>query len=108
MRGLETSAQARLDTGLAIEFGAAWNHSELVREATFFWADGTPIDFATLRTRPADALESCRTAWSPLAGAPPFQGNVASPPGLDLGGYEAFAQVGVVHQAHSNSRPWIG
>ncbi len=51
VRGIETSVVARVTTGLTIEAGAAWNHSELVKQATFLWTDGIPIDFSTLQTR---------------------------------------------------------
>ena len=60
MRGVETSAVARVTTGLTLEAGAAWNHSELVKEATFLWADGTPIDFSSLQPRTDSAFESGR------------------------------------------------
>jgi outer membrane receptor protein involved in Fe transport len=50
VRGVETSGVARITTGLTLSAGAAWNHSELVKPATFLWADGTPIDFGVLRT----------------------------------------------------------
>ena len=51
VRGIETSGVARVTTGLTIEAGAAWNHSELVKQASFLWRDGTPIDFSALRSR---------------------------------------------------------
>ena len=102
VRGLESSGEARIGSGLTLDFGVAWNHSELVKEAPFLWADGTPIDFSTLKdasgrtlTNPAGVL------GSPLAGSPPFQGNVRIRYELDLNGYSAFAQLGAVHQSHS-------
>src|ERR1700688_2169545 len=49
VRGIETSGVARVTSGLTIEAGAAWNHSELIKQATFLWQDGTPIDFSTLQ-----------------------------------------------------------
>ena len=38
---------------------------------------------------------------SPLAGAPPFQGNIRARYEIPFNGYHAFAQVGAVHQLHS-------
>jgi iron complex outermembrane receptor protein len=96
VRGVETSGAARLTTGLIIEAGAAWNHSKLVKQATLLWADGTPIDFGALTIpNPSGALDS------PLAGAPPFQVNVRARYEYSFDGYDAFAQIGAVHQSHS-------
>ncbi len=103
VRGVETSGVARVTTGLTIEAGAAWNHSELVKQAPFLWRDGTPIDFSSLPalsggqklSNPGGAL------GSPLAGAPPFQGNIRARYEIPFNGYHAFAQVGAVHQLHS-------
>jgi outer membrane receptor protein involved in Fe transport len=96
VRGVETSGVARITTGLTIEAGAAWNHSELLKQATFRWVDGTPIDFSALQLpNPGGAL------GSPLAGAPPFQGNIRARYELSFNGYEGFAQIDAVHQSHS-------
>ncbi len=69
VRGLETAVVARFDAGLTVDCGFAWNHSELVKEATFYWLDGTAINFNALGSagklpNPAGALGSS------LAGAP--------------------------------------
>ena len=104
VRGFETSGSATLVTGLTVEFGAAWNHSALVKQPTFYWADGTPINFSSLQnfaqgpvTNPVGALGST------LAGAPPFQGDIRWRYEVPLDGYNAFAQVSAVHQAQSVS-----
>jgi iron complex outermembrane receptor protein len=96
VRGVETSGVARVTTGLTIEAGAAWNHSELVREETFLWQDGTPVDFSALHIpNPGGVL------GSPLAGAPPFQGNIRARYEFAINGYAPFAQIDAVHQSHS-------
>ena len=96
VRGVETSGVARVTTGLTLEAGAAWNHSELVKEATLLWQDGTPIDFSALHVpNPGGAL------GSPLAGAPPFQGNIRARYEFAFNGYAPFAQIDAVHQSHS-------
>jgi iron complex outermembrane recepter protein len=96
VRGVETSSVARVTTGLTIEAGAAWNHSELVKQASFLWRDGTPIDFNSLPlSNPGGAL------GSPLAGAPSFQGNIRGRYEVPFNGYNAFAQIDAIHQSHS-------
>jgi iron complex outermembrane recepter protein len=104
VRGVETSGVARVATGLTIEAGAAWNHSALIRQAALLWRDGTPIDFSVLRdsqnlliANPSGALGST------LAGAPPLQLNIRARYEFAWNVYEAFAQIGAVHQAHSLS-----
>jgi iron complex outermembrane recepter protein len=96
VRGVETSGVARVTTGLSLAAGAAWNHSELVKEETLLWQDGTPIDFSALHLpNPGGAL------GSPLAGAPPFQGNIRARYEFAFNGYAPFAQIDAVHQSHS-------
>jgi iron complex outermembrane receptor protein len=102
VRGIETSGVARVATGLTIEAGAAWNHSELVKQATLLWLDGTPINFSALQTSSGEKLSNPGGALgSPLAGAPPFQGNVRARYEFALNSYDAFAQIDAVHQSHS-------
>jgi iron complex outermembrane receptor protein len=102
VRGVETSGVARVATGLTIEVGAAWIHSELVKQATFRWRDGTPIDFTSLHTSTGKSASNPDGALgTPLAGAPPFQGNVRVRYEFAFNDYEAFAQISAVHQTHS-------
>ena len=96
VRGVETSAVARVTTGLTLQAGAAWNHSELVKEAMLLWQDGTPIDFSALHVpNPGGAL------GSPLAGAPPLQGNIRARYEFAFNSYAPFAQIDAVYQSHS-------
>jgi len=102
VRGIESSGVAHVTTGLSIEAGAAWNHSELVKEATFLWADGFPINFGTLQTAGGRKVSNPGAVLgSPLAGAPPFQGSIRARYEFAFNGYNAFAQVGAAHQSHS-------
>jgi iron complex outermembrane recepter protein len=102
VRGFETSAVARPVTGLSVELGAAWNHSALVRQGTFYWFDGTPIDFGTLYNANGTKYPNpSGPLGSPLAGAPPFQGNVRLRYERTVNDYHAFAQLGTVRQSHS-------
>jgi iron complex outermembrane recepter protein len=102
VRGLETSVVARVTSGLTVQGAAAWSHSALVKEATFDWADGTPINFSTLQSAAGEKLSNPGgTLGSPLAGAPPFQGNIRVRYDLALGSYRTFCQIGAEHQSHS-------
>lgn len=102
VRGLEMSLSAHLVAGVTFESGGAWNHSALVRQPTFYWEDGTPIDFTTLRSATGAQLSNpVGPLGSPLAGAPPFQGYVRLRYEIPLDAYAAFAQIGAVHQSHS-------
>jgi len=103
VRGVESSGVARVTTGLTIEAGAAWNHSELVKQAPFLWRDGTPIDFSSLPTLSGDQKLSNPggALGSPLAGAPPFQGNIRARYEIPFNGYHTFVQIDAVHQSHS-------
>jgi len=104
VRGLETSAQARAAGGLSFEAGIAWNHSALVKEAPFFWANGTPINFSLLQTSSHEQLANpAGTLGSPLSGAPTFQGNLRARYEWVQGTYRAFAEVGAMHQSDSLS-----
>jgi iron complex outermembrane receptor protein len=104
VRGVESFAQARAAPGLTFEAGAAWNHSALVKEAAFYWADGTPIDFSSLQTATGQKLANpAGTMGSSLAGAPAFQANFRARYEFALDGFRAFAQFGVMHQSDSTS-----
>ncbi len=101
-RGVEMSVIARPIGGLTLEIGAAWSHSALIKQGTFYWADGTPIDFNTLETSSGSKIVNpTGSLGSPLAGAPPFQGNIRARYEWDLGDYHSFAQLGALHQSHS-------
>jgi iron complex outermembrane recepter protein len=102
VRGFETFAVVRVTSGLSLEAGASWNHSELLEEATFLWRDGTPINFGELQTAHGQPFANpTGTRGSPLAGAPAFQGNCRVRYDFALNGYDAFAQAGAVHQSQS-------
>lgn len=102
LRGIETSGTVRPLDGLTLDFGVAWNRSELVREAQFNWADGTPINWSLLQTYSGEKLANpAGTLGSPLAGAPTFRGNLRLRYERVLGDFSAFAQLGVVNQSNS-------
>ena len=104
VRGIETSAMARVATVFTVESGAAWNHSELVKQAPLLWTDGVPIDFGALRTSNGEKLSNPGGApGSTLAGAPPFQANIRARYEFALNTYDGFVQIDAVHQSHSRA-----
>jgi outer membrane receptor protein involved in Fe transport len=111
VKGIETTLAAVIVRGLTVNVGASWNHSELVKESAFTYEfgplKGQPIDFATLTDPKTGAVLGLSNPGGqlgdPLAGSPPFQGNIHLRYQFEFAGYEPFAQAGVVHQAHSLS-----
>lgn len=102
VRGIESSATARVTPGLTVRASAVWSHSEMVRQAAFAWADGTPIDFSTLRDSAQHPVPNPGgTLGSRLAGAPGFQGTIRARYEFALAGYDGFAQLGAARQSHS-------
>jgi outer membrane receptor protein involved in Fe transport len=102
VRGVETFFLARVATGLTIEAGTDWNHSELIEEAPLAWADGTLIDFRTLRNSTGKKVPNpAGSLGSALAAAPVFQGHVRLRYEYPFYGYDAFAQIGATHQSQS-------
>ena len=63
---------------------------------------GRAGDFNALQTSTGQKRSNPDGALgSPLAGAPPFQGNIRARYEFAFNGYDAFAQIGAVHQSHS-------
>lgn len=70
----------------------------------FTWVDGVPIDFNALQTSQGERLSNPIGALgSSLAGAPVFQGNIRLRYEVTLSDYDAFAQIGAVHQSSSHA-----
>jgi len=103
VRGLETAVVARFDTGLTVDFGLAWNHSELVKEATFYWLDGTVINFNALGGTNGKLPNPAGSLGSSLAGAPSFRGQLRARYERSFYDYDAFVQLAAVHQSSSLS-----
>lgn len=102
VRGFETTLRSRISNGLTLEAGGAWNHSELVRETTFYWADGKPIDFRLLQIASGETLSNpAGVRGSPLAGAPSLRGHLSARYETDFGSYHSFAQIGTIYQSRS-------
>ncbi len=103
VRGLESSLTAHVSEGWTLEAALAWSHSALVKEAQFYWANGQPVDFSLLHLQgqTVPLPNPLGTLGSPLAGAPPFQGNVRVRYELPWHEYRAFAQIAATYQSHS-------
>lgn len=102
LRGIETSGTVQPLAGLTLDFGLAWNRSELVREAQFFWADGTLINWSLLQTYSGEKLTNpAGTLGSALAGSPTIRGNMRLRYEWMLQSFATFAQLGVVFQSNS-------
>ena len=101
VRGIETSIVARVTTGLTVNAGFAWNRSELTQGAILLDNNGNPIDFSKYSVGGVPLVNPAGTIGSPLAGSPPFQGNLRVRYDFPLGEYEAFCQLAGIHQAHS-------
>lgn len=102
VRGLETTLAARVTHELTLTAGAAWNHTELVEEAAIRGLNGQPIDWATVvpgrpLTNPAGVK------GDPLAGAPPFQGNLRARYEFLVGEYNTFFQLSGQYTGHEFS-----
>jgi outer membrane receptor protein involved in Fe transport len=102
VRGLETTIVARPIPELTVTAAANWNQTELTEEARLLWGDGTPINFEALRDSKGQPLSNPGgTKGNPLAGAPPFQGNIRVRYDFPLAGRQAFVQVAALRQGHS-------
>jgi outer membrane receptor protein involved in Fe transport len=92
VRGVELQFLALPVQGLQISGAVAWNSSEVTKTVTFTGVNGQPV---ILKPNPFG------DNGTPLAQSPPFSGNIRARYSFPVGDYQAFAQVGVVHQAHS-------
>jgi iron complex outermembrane recepter protein len=117
IRGLETSVEARVVTGLTLRGAAAWNHSEQTNSPALI--DNNPADNipggnygkpitqkCTFNT--AGALTGCSTipnpygpSGAPSANAPPIQFSLHARYEWSLNGYTPFVQAGANHSGHS-------
>ena len=95
VRGLETEVVARVTQGLTLTGSAAWNSSNLTNSPFLIGINGQPI---TSIPNPYGAT------GSPLAQSPPFEGNLRARYEFVVADYQAFLQIGAMHQAHSYSQ----
>jgi iron complex outermembrane receptor protein len=92
VKGVETTAVARVTHGLTVTASASWNSGEVVKTLSLVDPKtGQPISIAN----PFGAL------GSPLAQSPPFQGNIRIRDEIPINDYHAFWQVGAEHTGGS-------
>ena len=102
VKGLETTLIARPIPELTITAAANWNQTKLSEEARLVWGDGTAIDFSALRDSSGQPLSNPGgSKGNPLAGAPPFQGNIRVRYEFPVGPRQGFVQLAALHQGHS-------
>ncbi len=119
IRGLETSVEARVISGLTLRGAAAWNHSEQTNSPLLI--DNNPADnipggnfgkpitqSCIVNSTPPPAVSSCSpvpnpygTVGSPSANSPPIQFSLHARYEWSLNGYTPFVQVGANHTGHS-------
>jgi iron complex outermembrane receptor protein len=94
VRGVETQIIARVTHGLTLTGAASWNSSNQTNSPFLIGVSGQPI---TSIPNPYGPLNSS------LAQSPPFQANLRARYDFTFNDYNAFWQVGGVHQSHSHS-----
>jgi outer membrane receptor protein involved in Fe transport len=119
IRGLETSMEARVLSGLTLRGAAAWNHSEQTNSPALI--DNNPADNipggnygnpitqkCVVNATPPPATTSCSgitspygNIGSPSANAPPIQFSLHARYEWSLNGYTPFVQAGANHSGHS-------
>jgi iron complex outermembrane recepter protein len=92
VRGAETQLAWRIVGGLTVTGSAAWNSSENIKNLSLVNAQGQPI---------TNVVNPFGELGGPLALCPPFEGNLRLRYEMQFGDYDAFAQLGGIHQAHS-------
>jgi iron complex outermembrane recepter protein len=102
-RGVEITSVARVTHGLTVTAAAAWNSTELTRAPQFNDVNGNAIDWSKFSDRCGTLRNPFGEQGDPLAGAPPFQGNIRLRYEFAINDYQAFWQIGATHQGHSLS-----
>jgi len=95
VKGFETEITGVVMRGLTVTFSGAWNHSELTNTPTLFGANGQPINFEAIGLHNPYGEKG-----SPLALAPPIQGNLKVRYEFPISDYTAFVQGAAIHRGH--------
>jgi iron complex outermembrane recepter protein len=112
IKGLETSINALVTTGLTIQASAAWNHSEQTNSPSLINGNPASVNYGKPITQNCDSTGlNCAPVTnpygpvgSPSANAPPlsFAGRIRYE--WSFNGYTPFVQVSGTHQGHSFSQ----
>ncbi|HET7757371.1 MAG TPA: TonB-dependent receptor, partial [Steroidobacteraceae bacterium] len=113
VRGIELQLVARVATGLTIQGSASWNSTEQTNSPSLINNNpasptfGQPISQQCAKPFPSTNCSPLVAVYGPqgsvLANSPPFQANLRARYEWAIGDYQAFAQLGGVHQGHSLS-----
>ncbi len=103
VRGLELESVARPVHGLTLTASASWNSSNLTNAPYLLQPNGQPIIIPVSPGVNNYGGSPFGVIGSPLAQSPPLQANLRARYEILVGNYNAFAQVGGTHQAHSYS-----
>jgi iron complex outermembrane recepter protein len=103
VRGLETELIGRVTHELTVTGSASWNSSNLTNAPFLLQPNGQPIVIPVVAGLPNVGGSPFGTPNTPLAQSPPFQASLRARYEVQLGVYNAFAQIGGTHQAHSYS-----
>lgn len=95
VKGFETEITAIIVRGLSVTLSGAWNHSELTNTPSLLGSDGKPINFEAIGLHNPYGEKG-----SPLAQAPPFQGNAQVRYEFPLLDYNMFVQGTAIHRGH--------
>ncbi|HTC15892.1 MAG TPA: TonB-dependent receptor [Steroidobacteraceae bacterium] len=121
IKGVETSLVWRVITGLTVQGGASWNHSEQTNAPVLVDNNPASANFGKPITNACNSFgANCQNIvnpfgpiGSPSANAPPLQFSVRARYEWTMpGSYLPFVQVGATHNAHSftqaGANPTIG
>jgi iron complex outermembrane recepter protein len=103
VRGLELESIVRPVHGLTLTGSASWNSSNLTNAPYLLQPNGQPIIIPVSPGVNNYGGSPFGVIGSPLAQSPPMQANLRARYEIAFGNYNAFAQVGGTHQAHSYS-----
>ena len=100
VKGVETQLIARVTQGLTLTGSASWNSSELTNSPYLIVNNPKSVNYGKPLTSVPNPYGIVGT---PLANSPPFQGNLRGRYEWLMNDYNAFAQLGLAHTAHSYS-----
>jgi iron complex outermembrane recepter protein len=113
VRGVEMQLVARLVEGFTVQGSASWNSTDQTNSPSLINNNpasptfGQPITESCAGPFPSTTCKAIPAVYgpegSPLANSPPFQANLRGRYEWRVGGYDAYAWLGGVHQAHSLS-----
>jgi iron complex outermembrane receptor protein len=100
VKGVEIQLVTRVTSGLTVQGSASWNSSSQMNSPYLIANNPSSVNYG----KPITAIPNPYGAeGSPLAQSPPFEANLRVRYEWSIADYQAFAQIGGAHQAHSLS-----